>query len=323
MRIVFFGTPELAVPTLAAVAAVHDVVALVCRADRPKGRGKKLVAPPAKVWAAEHGIEVAQPTKLNDGTFEAWLEEQRPDICVVAAYGRMLKQPLLDVPAKGFMNLHPSLLPRHRGPSPIQGAILHGDTTTGVTIMDVILEMDAGGILLQEPLPIDGCDTTATLSQKLAELGAGLMVKGLELVESGEASFTPQDESKVTATKLYEKADGRIRWAAPARDIHNLVRAAIPWPVAHCGFKGQTVRIHETEVAGDSEPGPSGTVPGTVVRVEKDAVLVATGATGAAGAAGEGLLAIRAIQAPGKRVLPVGDYLRGHPIQPGDRFEDL
>lgn len=314
MRIVFFGTPELAVPCLAAVAAVHDVAALVCRPDSPKGRGKKLVAPAAKQWAVEHGVDVAQPTKLNDGTFEAWLIDQRPEICVVAAYGRMLKQPILDVPAKGFINLHPSLLPRHRGASPIQTAILQGDTNTGVTIMDVILEMDAGGILLQESLTIEARDTTATLSEKLAELGADLVVKGLERVESGEAVFRPQDESKVTTTKLYEKADGRIRWGAPAKNIHNLVRAAIPWPVAHCGFKGQTVRIHETEILEDADQALSGTVPGTVLRVEKDAVFAVTG---------EGVLAIRTIQAPGKRVLPIGDYMRGHPIQPDDRFEDL
>lgn len=314
MRIVFFGTPELAVTCLAAVAAVHDVAALVCRPDSPKGRGKKLVAPAAKQWAVERGVEVAQPAKLNDGTFEAWLKEQHPEICVVAAYGRMLKQPLLDVPAKGFINLHPSLLPRHRGASPIQTAILQGDTNTGVTIMDVTLEMDAGGILLQESLPIEARDTTATLSEKLAELGADLMVKGLERVESGEAVFRPQDESKVTTTRLYEKADGRIRWGAPAKNIHNLVRAAIPWPVAHCGFKGQTVRIHKTEILEDADQALSGTVPGAVLRVEKDAVFAVTG---------EGVLAIRTIQAPGKRVLPIGDYMRGHPIEPDDRFEDL
>lgn len=307
MRIVFFGTPELAVAPLAALSREHDVVALVCQPDRPKGRGKKLVAPPTKLWAEEHGVPVHQPAKLNDGTFEAWLREQQPALCAVAAYGRLLKQPILDVPAMGFLNLHPSLLPKYRGASPIQSAILNGDSETGVTIMKVILEMDAGDILLQETTPIAPDDTTESLSVRLSEQGAELLLKGVNLVESGQAAFIPQDESRVVHCSPLEKQDGLIDWTRPATEIHNLVRAAIPWPVAHTPFKGVILRVYETKPVNDSPDAP----PGTVLRVEKDAMAVSTG---------EGALLVLQVQAPGKRVMSVDDYLRGNPVQVGDRL---
>lgn len=310
MRIVFFGTPELAVPSLAALADSHEVTGVVCQPDRPKGRSKKLVAPPVKQWAVDRGLPVHQPTKLNDGAFEAWLKEHRPGLCAIAAYGRILKEPILAVPTRGYLNVHPSLLPRHRGTSPIQTSILQGDEVTGVTIMRLDAGMDTGDILLQETMPIEPGDTTATLSEKLAGLGADLLAKGVALVESGSARFTPQDDAQATYTKRYEKATGRIRWSAPARDIHNLVRAAVPWPVAHCLFRGATVRIHKTAVVEHPGEDPAG----TVVRVENDAVVVA---------AGEGALALRIIQVPGKRPMSMGDYLRGHVISVGEVFEEL
>jgi methionyl-tRNA formyltransferase len=310
VRVVFFGTPELAVPSIAATAGSHELLAVVCQPDRPKGRGKKLVAPPAKEWAESHGILVAQPAKLNDGTFEAWLRDQAPDICLIAAYGRILKQPILDVPRHGFLNMHPSLLPKYRGPSPIRTAILNGDDVTGVTIMRLTLEMDAGDILIQENEPILPEDTWITLSERLAEKGAVLLVKGVDQMVAGTACFIPQDDSKAVYCSMFEKADGIIRWERPAREIHNLVRAAVPWPVAHCRFRGVVVRIHASEVM----EGSFNASPGTVVSVENDRVVVA---------AGKDALAIVKIQAPGKRAMPMRDYLRGHAIETGERFEDL
>lgn len=147
MRTVFFGTPDIAVPTLRAIEALHEVTAVVCQPDRPQGRSKRPVPPPVKVAAEKLGIPVHQPTKLNDGTFEAWLREQAPDVCTIAAYGRILKQPVLDIPPHGWLNVHPSLLPKYRGPSPIRSAVLNGDTVTGVSIMRLVLEMDAGDVL--------------------------------------------------------------------------------------------------------------------------------------------------------------------------------
>jgi len=310
MRAVFFGTPELAVPALEAVAARHEVTALVCQPDRPRGRSKRPVPPPAKVWADANGLAVVQPTKLNDGAFEAWLRDQSPDVCPLVAYGRILKQPILDVPPQGFINLHPSLLPRHRGPSPIPSAILAGDETTGVSIMRMDAGMDTGDVLLQRELPIQPDDTTASLSNRLADLGAQLLVRGLDLIAAGEATFTPQDHAQATVTAMFRKADGRIRWDAPATQIHNLVRAANPWPMAQCRFRGDVCRIHATHVIDE----PSDAPPGTVVRVEPDRVVVATG---------QGLLSVLTFQPPGKRAMPMADFLRGHPIEPGDQFQSI
>lgn len=310
MRAVFFGTPELAVPTLAAVAHHHDVTAVVCQPDRPQGRSRKPVPPATKVWALEHGVPVMQPKKLNDGTFEAWLKEQSPDVCPLAAYGRLLKEPVLDVPKHGFINMHPSLLPRHRGPSPIQTAILVGDEVTGVTIMRLSLEMDAGDILLQVEEAVRPDDTAVTLSERLGRLGADLMARALSLIEKDEAVFTPQDHAQATYTKLLKKEDGLIRWAASARDINNLVRAVVSWPAAHCLYNKETYRILATEPLEEETDAP----PGTVVRVERDQMVVATG---------RGTLALLRIQPPGKRAMAVADFLRGHAVGVGELFEDI
>lgn len=310
MRTVFFGTPELAVPSLEAVAARHDVAAVVCQPDRPQGRSNKPVPPPVKAWALEHGIPVCQPEKLNDGTFAAWLREQNPDICTLAAYGRLLKQPILDIPGTGWLNVHPSLLPRYRGPSPIQTALLNGDEATGVTIMRLTLEMDAGDILLQEATPIQPEENALELTQRLALLGARLLVEGMSLVAAGQAQFRPQQADETVYCKMFEKQHGQIHWNQSARTIHNQVRACVPWPMAHCLYQGQVCRIHRSAVLDL----PHSVTPGTVTQVEKDRVCIATG---------EGQLAILQFQLPGKKVMSMTDFLRGHPIAPGEQFEEI
>lgn len=310
MRIVYFGTPALAVPTLAAVAQHHDIVAVVTQPDRPRGRSGKPAPPEVKVWASEHELSVHQPEKLHSGEFEAWLCEQQPDLCVVAAYGRLLKQPVLDVPPLGWLNLHPSLLPRWRGPSPIQTAILEGDAATGVTIMRIVLEMDAGDIVLQEETPIEPNETAGELTDRLAAMGAAQMVKAVELVERGEAPAIPQDPAKVTISKVFEKGHGRIRWAGPTQRIHNRVRACNPWPMAQCMLKGQFCRILNTvPVEQDTDE-----TSGTITEVTKDRILVATG---------DGILAITRLQLAGRKALDAGAFLRGVPLKPGDKFEDI
>ena len=310
MRIVYFGTPELAVPTLAAVAARHDVTAVVTQPDRPRGRSGKPEAPAVKTWALEHGLSVHQPEKLHDGHFAAWLREQAPEVCVVAAYGRLLKQPVLDVPPKGWLNLHPSLLPRWRGPSPIQTAILEDDVKTGATIMRVVLEMDAGDIVLQERTPIGPDETAGELAERLAALGAELMMRALDLVEGDCAPSIPQDPARVTVSRMFEKEDGRIRWSEPARRLHNLVRACNPWPMAHCQLRGQFCRILKTRI----EDMPGAAAPGTVIAVGKDRITVA---------AGEGALALLRVQLAGKKALDMDAFLRGFPIEAGERFEEI
>jgi len=307
MRVVFFGTPDLAVPTLEAVAQRHAIAAVVCQPDKPRGRGKKLQPPPVKVWARLHGIPVHQPEKLNDGAFEAWLRDQAPDICVLVAYGRILKQPILDVPAHGFLNMHPSLLPRHRGPSPIQSALLEGDTETGVSIMRLDAGMDTGDVLLTESIPIEPEDTSATLSERLAHVGARLMVRALAEIEAGNAEFAPQDHGRATHTRMFSKDDARIDWSRSARDIPNQIRAFPPWPVA-CTLHGENLlRIHAAHVLDEPTDAPAG----TVLEAHEDRLLVATG---------EGALALDIVQIPGKKAMPTVDFLRGYPVTPGDRL---
>lgn len=310
MRVVFMGTPELAVPSLAAVAAHHEVAAVVCQPDKPQGRGRKPAPPAVRVWAEAQNLPVHQPAKLNDGAFETWLRALAPDVGVVAAYGRILKPPILAIPPHGYINMHPSLLPRWRGPSPIRTALLHGDSVTGVSIMRLDEGMDSGDLLLVREVPVRDADNAVTLADQLGALGGEMLVEALDLIARGNARFTPQDHAQATYSQMFTKEDGRIRWGKPAREIHNLVRAAVPWPVAHCLFRNAVYRIHASTILEES----TGATPGTVVEVNRDTLSVATG---------DGLLVIRTIQAPGKRAMPVGDFLRGHPVEPGERFEDI
>ena len=307
MRTVFFGTPELAVPSLEAVAARHEVAAVVCQPDRPKGRGKKLQPPPVKAWAEARGIPVLQPAKLNDGAFEAWLREQAPEVCVLAAYGRLLQQPILDVPPHGFINMHPSLLPKYRGPSPIQSAVLNGETITGVSIMRLTLDMDAGDLLLQEEAAIGPNENAEELTTRLALLGGKLMAGALDRIAQGTAQYTPQDPGAATFCRLLSKEDGHIQWDKSATVIHNLVRGARPWPAAQCTLRGDVCKIIETLLVAEK----TDATPGTVTVVLNDRVHVAAGA---------GQVAILQFQAPGKRTMAMGEFLRGSRIESGDRF---
>lgn len=308
MRVVFFGTPELAVPSLAHISDRHEVTAVVCQPDRPKGRGRKLAPPPVKEWAADHGIPVLQPTKLNDGEFEAWLRGQAPDVCALAAYGRILKQPILDIPAHGFINMHPSLLPKFRGPSPIQSAILLGETETGISIIRLTQDMDAGDILLQDRTEIGPNENAIELSQRLANRGGQLIADAANAIERGDVAYTPQNHSAATYCQMLSKADGIIDWCDSAQAIHNKVRGAQPWPAAQTKFRDEVFKILAGEPhAGDGDAG-------TIVEVGDSYVDVA---------AGEGIYRITTWQAPGKRAMPLGDYLRGQRIEAGERFEDM
>lgn len=310
MRIVFFGTPELAVPTLSALHQHHQVAAAVCQPDKPQGRSKTPVPPPVKVFAETHGIPVNQPAKLNDGTFETWLRDQAPELCALVAYGRILKQPILDVPPHGFLNVHPSELPAYRGPAPIQGALLDGLTETAVTIMKLDAGMDSGPILLQKPLPIAEDDNADTLTEKAGELGAKLMLQAIDLIERGEAVYTPQDDSSATYTKLLHKKDGRIDWSQPAERIHNLIRAATPWPGAQTQLNGKPIRILKSRIAEDG----INASPGEVVRADRSGLVVQTG---------RGALEIVELQFAGKAPLSAAAFLNGARITTGTRFESL
>jgi methionyl-tRNA formyltransferase len=308
VRVVFFGTPELAVPSLEAVHARHEVVAVVCQPDKPKGRSGTPTPPPVKAWALEHGLPVHQPVKLNDGAFEAWLRDLAPDAGAIVAYGRILKQPILEVPRHGIFNMHPSLLPKWRGPSPMQSAILHGDKETGVTIIRLCLDMDAGDILLQERTMIDGEENAIALTERLSRRGAKMLADALDMVEAGTATYAPQQHDEATYCHMLSKQDGYMDWTHPAQELHNLVRGALPWPVAQCMFRGEHCKVYESRVVEGQEA-----LPGTVTHVAPDAVHVATGA---------GSLALLKFQAPGKRVMTMREFLAGTKIQAGEIFDN-
>jgi len=307
LRIVFFGTPELAVPSLRETAARHQVTAVVCQPDRPKGRSKKPMPPPVKEWASAHDIPVHQPTKLNDGTFEAWLKEQRPDACALAAYGRLLKQPILDIPKHGFLNMHPSLLPKYRGPSPIQSALIQGDSETGVTIIRLSMDMDGGDIVSQSTEPINQDDDGVSLSSRLSEKGAVMLADALDDLAAGKATFKQQDHSAATYCKMLTKEDGLIDWDKSAANIHNQVRGTQPWPGSYTKLNGETFRIFRTKPTSN----PFDAEPGTVISTEDRAIHVATG---------DGCISITNLQAPGKKAMDADAFLRGRPLDIETRF---
>ena len=316
MSLVFIGTPEFAVPSLRRLAeAGHKISAVITQQDRPAGRGRNVVPPPVKRAADDLGIPVHQPETLRDANVLTLLRALAPEVMVVVAYGQILRQEVLDVAPRGVVNVHPSLLPRWRGASPIAGAILGGDEETGVSIMVMDAGMDSGPVLAQTRVAITPEDTTGSLTESLANAGAGLLVETLPGWISGKIEPRPQDDSLATSTRLARKEDGAIDWTLAARDIWRRVRAYNPWPGAHTTLDGETIRIWNTWPLSSAGGNP----PGTIVRPPD-------GPPEAAGAAfgvqtGEGLLAVIEAQRAGRKRLPSSDLLRGMPQLIGKRFD--
>jgi methionyl-tRNA formyltransferase len=305
------GSPEFALPTLRRlIESGHAVVGVVTQPDRPAGRGRRLQAPPAKLLALEHGLPVLQPERVNRPESLTAIGELAPDALVIAAYGQILRQPLLDLPRRGALNVHASLLPKYRGASPVAAAILAGDSETGVTILDVVLALDAGPMLAQRALPIEPHDTTGTLSDKLARLGADLLIDVLPAWERGDVAAQPQDDSQATYARTLRKEDAVIDWSLPAEEIWRRVRAYNPWPVATTTFQGEPVRIWEARPL-DDEPGAP---PGTAVALSAPAL------SGFAVRCGHGSLAIVRAQRAGKRAVTGEELLRGMPALLGQRL---
>lgn len=307
MRAIFFGTPQLAVPSLEAVHELADVVRVISQPDRPAGRGMKLRPPPVKARALELGLPVEQPKKVRTDDFAASLRELEADVAVVVAYGRILPRAVLDAPRRGCVNVHASLLPRWRGAGPIQWAIVHGDEETGVCLMQMDEGMDTGPVIACERTPIERDETAAELGARLAAMGAGLLTAKLPAWVAGELEATPQDDSGATLAPLLQKADGRLDWRKSAREVHDRVRGLYPWPGAFTEVDGAVVKIHRTEVR--SEAG-SGTEPGEVLAVGPDGIEIACG---------RGTVAILELQLEGKRRSSARDFLAGHRWEPGLR----
>jgi methionyl-tRNA formyltransferase len=300
LRIVYFGTPAFAVPTLAALLkSRHSVVAVVSQPDRPRGRGHRVAATPTKELAVLCGVPVLQPTKLRDEEFLNSIAELRADLGVVAAYGRILPDALLGIPRLGMINVHASLLPAYRGAAPIHRAVIAGETVTGVTIMRVVTELDAGPMIARATVPIGPDATSVEVEAQLAERGATLLLDVVEQFAKGEVVETPQDHAKATHAQKVLKNEGPIDWSLPAVRIHNLVRGLQPWPLASTTIGGVRCLIHRTAPIGVPIDAPAG----TIVRADSETLAVATG---------DGVIQILQIQPEGRRLMTAREFLNGH-----------
>ena len=301
MRVVFMGTPDIAATCLKQILADgFEVVGVYTQPDRPKGRGMKLVASPVKEVALASGIPVFQPENFRaDETVEE-LRALQPDVCAVVAYGRILPQRVLDIPARGCVNIHASLLPQYRGSAPYQWAVLDGLTETGVSAQHMVREMDAGDVIDVEKTPIGENETAGEVLDKLALLGAKLLSRVLSRFAAGPVEGVPQDAAKVTFAPMLDKSMCPIDWTKTARQIHNQVRGLHPWPVATTEIQGTKFKIHETRIMEGSGQ------PGQILGLTKTGLLIACG---------EGAVEIRSLQAEGGKRMAAPDYFRGHPLK--------
>jgi methionyl-tRNA formyltransferase len=306
MRLIFMGTPQFAVAPLRALAAArHEIVGVVTRTDKPAGRGRTVTAPPVKVAAQELGLAIFQPKRVRDPEFIGILRTLAPEAIIVAAYGQILPKEVLTLPKFGCVNIHASLLPAYRGAAPINWAIIRGEQETGITVMLMDEGMDTGAILMQESIPIGPDDTAGALKEKLALLGAKIIITALPLLESGKLTPVPQDGTKATMAPLLKKGDGLIDWRLSAREIHNRVRGLSPWPGAYSSLDKNLVKIIATGVLdGTGEPG-------SLYERDKNALVAGTGS---------GLLRIVSIQPEGKKPMTAGEFMRGHRGLIGEKF---
>jgi methionyl-tRNA formyltransferase len=302
LRVVFFGSPEFAVPSLAAVAAQHEVVTVVTQPDRPAGRGKQLTAPPAKELAVKLGILVQQPTTLKTPEFVEGLRALRADLFVVVAYGRILPQAVLDVPRLGPWNVHGSLLPRYRGAAPIQWSIIRGESKTGICIMRMEAGLDTGPVAALAETPIGETDTTATLAARLSQLGAQLLVDTIPRIADGSAVAVTQDHPRATLAPILKKEDGWLDFGAPAAEVSARARGVDPWPGPTASLDGEPIKLFAPRVVAGQ-----GT-PGTVLSAGPDGLVVACGSQA---------VAFGELQLPGRRRMRAAAVLAGRPIPPG------
>ena len=301
MRVVFMGTPDIAATCLKKILADHfEVVGVYSQPDRPKGRGMKLVFSPVKEVAIASGIPVFQPESFRADEDVAALRALKPDVIAVVAYGRILPQRVLDIPTKGCVNIHASLLPQYRGSAPYQWAVLDGLAETGVTAQHMALKMDAGDIIDVAKTPIGENETAGQLLDRLAVLGADLLSRVLKKFEAGDVAGTPQNEADVSFAPMLDKSMCPIDWTKPARQVHNHVRGLHPWPVATMELGGQKFKVHATKIADGKGK------PGKILGLTK---------TGLKIACGEGAVEVTELQAEGGKRMAAPDYFRGHPLE--------
>ncbi len=308
-RIIFFGTPVFAIPSLEQlIQGPNEVIAVVTQPDRERGRGRKKSPSPVKEMALKHGMALYQPEKVKEESFIEEMKALRPDLLVVVAFGQILPRDLLGVPQFGAINVHGSLLPQYRGAAPIAWAILKGEKRTGITTMLMDEGMDTGDILMQTEIPIEEEDTGETLQKKLSSLGGQLLTETIEKMKEGSLSPEPQDHSRASYAPPLKKKDGLIDWKKPAEEIDRQIRAFNPWPGAFTGMEYGLLKIYRGEVRKGAFRGKAG----SVIWVGSDFIEVGTG---------EGSFLIREVQPEGKRRMSVRDFLSGHRISAGTIFQ--
>lgn len=309
MKVIFMGTPDIAVPALEQIIeAGHEVVLVVSQPDKPVGRSKELKATAVKECALSHGIEVYQPVRIRAEESVAYLQQFEADVIVVEAFGQIIPQAVLDIPKHCCVNIHTSLLPKYRGAAPIQWAVLNGDLVTGVTTMRMDAGLDTGDIIMQTEKIIHEGETSGTLFERLAYAGAELIVKTLEAIENGTAVYTPQDETQATHVSKITKEMGSIDWTRSAKEIECWIRGMDPWPSAYTRLEDKNVKIWKAKVVSDEQIAK----PGTIVRVNKDTIEVQTG---------EGILSILELQMEGKKRMATDAFLRGCTVEEGTVFK--
>jgi methionyl-tRNA formyltransferase len=315
VKLIFFGTPTFAVPSLLKLfGSTHEVTAVITQPDRPRGRGQRVSESPVKRMASCHSVRVLQPQKMKDPLFLETLRNLKPDLGVVAAYGKILPAQVLSVPRHGMINVHASLLPRYRGAAPIQRAVMAGETTTGITIIHLVMEMDAGPMLRKASYPILPNDTSEILARALSELGATTLIETIEDLEKSLDSAETQDETLVTFAPRLSKNEGLIDWSRPGLSIHNQVRGLQPWPHAFTYLKGSRYVIHRTTPT-DLPVSPASRTTeqfGEILEASADRLTVAAGSGTA--------VRILEIQPEGKRPLPTRAFLAGYAIEVGSIF---
>ena len=305
MKIIFMGTPDFAVGTLEAIIeAGHEVVLVVTQPDKPKGRSGALQFPSVKECAVAHGLEVFQPTKIRLEENVDYLRKYDADIFVVAAFGQILPQSILDMPKYGCINVHASLLPKYRGAAPIQWAVINGDPVTGVTIQQMDIGVDTGDIIVTKELAIAEDETGGGLFDKLAVIGAEACIEALTQIENGTATRTPQNHEEATHVSMISKEFGLIDWNKSAVEIERLIRGLNPWPSAYTKIDGKTFKIWKAKVVSEEKEGETG----CVIRVDKGAMEVQTG---------KGVLSLLEVQLEGKKRMEVDAFLRGYHVEQG------
>ncbi len=308
MRVVFLGTPDFAVPALErAVESGHQVLAVITQPDRPKGRGRELAEPPVKHAARRLNLPVFQPEKIRTPEFHAFLRELGADTLVVVGYGKIIPQSIIDIPPRGIINVHASLLPKYRGAAPIQWAIANGETRTGVTTMKIDAGLDTGDILLQSETGIGPDETTLELSPRLARMGAELLAETLLRIEDGTIVPQPQDPAQASFAPVLKKEDGRIDWTRPAGDIYNRIRGFVPWPGCYTRFRGRQLQIWRASRGGEKEGSPG------ALHAGRGRLFVSCGAGTT--------LELLEVQLEGKKRMTAADFLNGYQVGDNDVLE--